>query len=110
MQFEYESKDAEQKAIQSQKDAVAAEAIKRQKYIAIFVAAGLLLAIGFSLLMYRNFLQKKRANILLEEKNTLIERKQKEILDSIHYAKRIQSALMPSEKYISRKLKQNKKG
>ena len=31
--------------------------------------------------------------------------KQKENLDSIRYAKRIQTALLPSEKYIERNLK-----
>ncbi len=40
----------------------------------------------------------------LEEKNKLIEEKQKEILDSIHYAKRIQQALLPTQKYISKNL------
>lgn len=32
------------------------------------------------------------------------EEKQKEILDSIHYAKRIQQSLLPNEKYISKNL------
>ena len=35
----------------------------------------------------------------------LVEEKQREILDSIHYAKRIQMALMPNENYISKKMK-----
>ena len=40
----------------------------------------------------------------IEKKNALLEEKQKEILDSIHYAKRIQLTLLPAEKYISRVL------
>lgn len=36
----------------------------------------------------------------LEEKNKLIEDKQKEILESMRYAHRIQKALMPNTKYI----------
>ena len=45
----------------------------------------------------------------LKEKETqqqkhIIEEKQKEILDSIYYAKRIQTALITSEKYIERNL------
>lgn len=35
----------------------------------------------------------------------IIEEKQKEILDSIHYAKRIQQTLMPGERYIEKELK-----
>jgi adenylate cyclase len=34
--------------------------------------------------------------------------KNKEIVDSIHYAKRIQQALLPNEKYIDKHLKKNK--
>ncbi len=46
----------------------------------------------------------------LEEKNHFIEEKQNEILASIRYAKRIQQALLPTEKFIERninKLKNN---
>jgi hypothetical protein len=35
----------------------------------------------------------------------LIEEKQKNIIDSINYAKRIQTALMPTIKYIERYIK-----
>lgn len=38
----------------------------------------------------------------LQESKDKIEEKQKEILDSIHYAKRIQQALLPNEKYLER--------
>jgi len=43
-------------------------------------------------------------NKKLEHKNHIIEEKQKEILDSIHYAKRIQNALITSEKSIGNSL------
>ena len=44
----------------------------------------------------------------IDELNDTIDEKQKEILDSIHYAKRIQTALLPSEKYIDKSLKELK--
>lgn len=44
----------------------------------------------------------------LEEKNRLIQEKQKEILDSIKYAKRIQQAHLPNEKMITKTLKRLK--
>lgn len=37
--------------------------------------------------------------------STSWEEKQKEILDSIHYAKRIQQSLMPTGKYIDKQLR-----
>ena len=43
-------------------------------------------------------------NILIEEQKKEVEEKQKEILDSIHYAKRIQTALIINEKYIDKNL------
>lgn len=53
---------------------------------------------------------RTKAERQLAHQKRLIEEKQKEILDSIHYAKRIQNALMPQEKYITRRLErlQNK--
>jgi serine phosphatase RsbU (regulator of sigma subunit) len=50
----------------------------------------------------------KRTNKLLKERNALIEEKNKNITDSINYAKRIQQSLLPTEKYIEKKLKGNK--
>jgi len=64
---------------------------------------------------YKSAKQKSRDNILLAEKNLIIEEhrsvlelKNKEILDSIKYAKRIQMAILPNEKYIERNLKELK--
>jgi tetratricopeptide (TPR) repeat protein len=44
-------------------------------------------------------------NVELKKAYTIIEEKQKEIIDSIRYAKRIQESLLPSEKYIEKKLR-----
>ncbi len=44
-------------------------------------------------------------SLMLQKSKDLIEEKQKEILDSIHYAKRIQNALITSEKYIEKTIK-----
>ena len=46
-------------------------------------------------------LQKKQ----IQKQKLLVEEKQKEILDSIQYAKRIQQSLLPTEKYIEKSLK-----
>ncbi len=64
--------------------------------------------IGFSLMIivagvsFRAYRQKRKANGIISLQKLLVEAKQKEILDSIHYAKRIQQSLLPSEKYIDR--------
>ncbi|MBC7863067.1 MAG: hypothetical protein IAF38_08830 [Bacteroidia bacterium] len=50
----------------------------------------------------------EKAKTLIEEQKKIVDEKQKEVLDSIHYAKRIQTALITSEKYIARKWKEIK--
>ena len=79
---------------------------KRQKIIMLSVIAVLILVLIFSIFIYRSFLQKKKANKEILYQKNIIEEKQKEILDSIYYARRIQRALITSEKYIARNLKE----
>ena len=69
----------------------------------------------FAFYIFRSYKQKKKANEIIsiqkkevEFQKEIIEQKQKEIIDSINYAKRIQQSLMPTEKYIASKLKSNK--
>jgi hypothetical protein len=50
-------------------------------------------------------IELKQQNAQITEQKMLIEEKQKEILDSIHYARRIQNTLMPRESFIDRLLK-----
>jgi hypothetical protein len=45
---------------------------------------------------------------IVEEQKRLVDEKQKEVLDSIRYAKRIQQSLMPTETYISRNIRKLK--
>jgi hypothetical protein len=40
---------------------------------------------------------------MITEQKHLVEEKQKEIIDSIRYAKRIQQSLMPTSKYMAKK-------
>jgi hypothetical protein len=44
----------------------------------------------------------------INEQKKIIEEKNKDIIDSINYAKRIQVSLLPTEKYIERVLRRNK--
>jgi sigma-B regulation protein RsbU (phosphoserine phosphatase) len=64
----------------------------------IFVAV--LIFLGVRLFKTENYTYAGK----IEEQKKIVEEKQKEILDSIHYAKRIQNTLLTSEKYIERNL------
>lgn len=85
--------------------------IKRKQLIIYAGVGGGILLIGFIIFIVRGYVQKRRANQLLEDKNDqitqqkqIIEEKQKEIIDSIHYAKRIQKALIANELFIAKTL------
>ena len=115
MNFDFEKKEQQTKIIQAKKDAVADEEIKRQTMQRNFFIAGFGLMLLLAFFIYKNFREKKLANIEItkqkkevEIKNHLIEEKQKEILDSINYAKRIQRAHLPTEKYIYKSLEKLK--
>ena len=105
MNYEFDKKQAAAKLEQEKKEAVATAESKKQKIIIVSVCGILLLVIAFAIFVYRSFLQKQKINLEILEQKQIIEEKQKEILDSIHYAKRIQTALLPSEKYIQKSLK-----
>ncbi len=79
--------------------------IKEQKYYTYGGIIGFLLMIVISGISFRAFRQKRKANDLIRKQKEILEEKQKEILDSIHYAKRIQQSLLPSERYIDKSLK-----
>ena len=97
MNYEFEKKETAAKTAQEKKDAVT-------KIIIYSVSAGFALVLLLAIFIFRGYRQKQKANVIISEQKLLVEEKQKEILDSIHYAKRIQKAHLPQEKYISKKL------
>ncbi|MFN3917992.1 MAG: tetratricopeptide repeat protein [Flavobacteriales bacterium] len=104
--FQKERDEAEkQKALsemQYEKQLAISEAGKQhQRLTSIIVTLGLVLVLVFSLLIYNKLRITNRQKVTIEFQKKLVEEKQKEILDSIHYAKHIQEALLKDEKIIS---------
>lgn len=104
MNYAFEKKQAVVKMEQEKKDAIAMAERKRQRIVLLAISGFGLLVLAFAIFAYRSFLQKKKANIAIKQQKDLIEEKQKEILDSIRYARRIQSALLTNEYSITRQL------
>jgi len=73
-----------------------------------FLILGIIGVFIIMIIFYRSYLQKKKANYLITEQKRIVDEKQKEILDSIQYAKRIQNAMLPNEKFIERFFKKLK--
>jgi tetratricopeptide (TPR) repeat protein len=104
MQYEFDKKEAITKAEQDKKDAVT-------RIVIWSVSGGLVLVLLLALFVFRGYREKQMANIIItrqkeevENQKFLVELKQKEILDSIYYARRIQQSLLPTEKYLERNL------
>ena len=68
------------------------------------VLAGLAAVIVLAFVVYRGYLQKKKSNEEITLQKEIIEQKNNEIVDSINYAKRIQSTMLPSLEEIRKHL------
>lgn len=105
MNYEFEKKEAATKA-ETDKQAAIAEAEKqRQRVVLVLVLFVLSLVLVFAGFIFRALRITREQKRLIEQQTKIVEEKQKEILDSIHYAKRIQTALLPTDKYIDKTLK-----
>jgi hypothetical protein len=79
--------------------------LKAQSKIRNLLLIGIVAVILLLLLALYAYVQKRKSNKEISEQKRLIEQKQKEVLDSIRYAKRIQKALITNEHYIQTRLK-----
>jgi type II secretory pathway pseudopilin PulG len=80
--------------------------LKLEKQQSIFLLTLIILS-GFAavlILILFAFRAKRKAQKEIVRQKQVIEEKQKELLDSIYYAKRIQTALVTSEYYIRKEL------
>ena len=118
--FQVEKKQLADSIIQSEKannlKLINDEKIKRQTIYTYSGIAGFALMLVLALVLFRSNRNKQKANELIAQQKSeveiqkdIIEEKQKEIIDSINYAKRIQKSLLPTEKYIDKSLNRLKK-
>ncbi|HTB07311.1 MAG TPA: tetratricopeptide repeat protein [Bacteroidia bacterium] len=125
MNFEFNKKQAAEKAEQGKKDAIAEQQRKKQSIIRNSFIAAFVLMLALAFLIFRSYRQKQKANLiilkqkeeveqqkeiaeqqkaLVEQQKVLVEEKNKEILDSITYAKRLQDAILPPLSLITKYL------
>ncbi|HLP13290.1 MAG TPA: tetratricopeptide repeat protein [Flavobacteriales bacterium] len=77
---------------------------KQQRIIMIAIIAGLILTLVFSAFLYKRIKLSLKQNKIIQEQKHLVEEKNKEITDSINYAKRIQHSVITSENYLKQHL------
>ncbi len=103
--YEYEKEKALTEAEQAKKDALALEEKQKQQLITYGSIAGLVIVLLFLFVLFKRFKITQKQKAIIERQKHIVDEKQKEILDSIHYAKRIQMAMLTSEEYISHHFK-----
>ena len=109
LKYEYEKKAAADSVKVAEEKKITTLQLKQEENQRYFLYGGLGLTLVFGVFMFNRFrITKKQKNIIedqktiVEEQKNVVEAKQKEIMDSIRYAKRIQQSLLPSEKYLER--------
>ncbi|MES2837106.1 MAG: tetratricopeptide repeat protein [Bacteroidota bacterium] len=105
--YEYEKLQAVKEAEHKMNLEIAEEREQKQKIISIFIAIALVLVGGFLILVFNQLKVTKAQKIIIEikkkeadEQKHIVDEKNKEILDSINYAKRIQTAILPPKRLI----------
>lgn len=83
--------------------------LEREKTLRYSMVVVIFLFIAFAIFLYMAYRNKKKTSLLLaqqkaiiEEQKMIVEEKQKALLDSIHYAKRIQQAMLTPESIIEK--------
>ncbi|MBC7864345.1 MAG: tetratricopeptide repeat protein [Bacteroidia bacterium] len=126
---EYEKKtaadsvrNAEQQKVVGAQLAAQTASLKQEQFQRYSLIVGLLIVLAGLAFVINRFRLTQKQNILLAEKTKTIEEqkivadmaydklqeKNKEVMDSIHYANRIQRVLFPTEKYIERSLRKTR--
>lgn len=116
LKYEYQMKAAADSLLIAEERKVTEAKIQNEKTQKYALYGGIALITLFALFMVNRFnLIKKQKHIIeLKEKETQmqkakIEEKQKEIIESIQYAKRIQTSLLPTQLYMNRIFQKQRK-
>lgn len=113
-QIEYEKKAAADSVKVAEEKKVTTAQLKQEKTQRLALYGGIFLVGLFGIFMFNRFkVTKKQNNLIqiqkaeLQHQKELVEEHQKETLDSIHYAKRIQNALIANSDFITQNIPNN---
>ena len=74
--------------------------LKMGRWILYTLVAGILMAAALGFVLYKNYKTKQQASAKIEEQLTVIQSQHQNITNSINYAQRIQTAMLPHEKSL----------
>jgi serine phosphatase RsbU (regulator of sigma subunit) len=112
LKFEFDKREQLARAEQGKKDAIARQEQQEQRVITTAISIGLALVLVLAIFILRSYKKEKRAKALITEQKKEVEKqrqiisdKNKDITDSITYARRIQQAKLPAKEEIASHLK-----
>lgn len=104
--FEVEKRETELKAMAKTQQTISNEEKKRQQLIIYTGMAMFVIVVIFAGFMLNRVKVTQKQKQVIERQKHLVEESQKEIIDSITYAQRIQQVLLTPEKYIGNYVKE----
>ena len=100
LQYEYEKAMLIKEKEQEKKE-------EKQRIMLLATIAILILVIIFSVIIYNRLQVTRTQSRVIKKQKSIVEKKNKEIIDSINYAKRIQQALLKTEDFADKNLPQH---
>ncbi len=100
---EQQARQKEQ-VIAERKDRDSKAQARQDELLRYAFAVGFILMAIIAIIAFRSYRSKQKANLLISEQRDVLNEKNKEILDSINYAKRIQTAILPPDKLVKEHL------
>lgn len=105
MSTRYESEKKEKQILLLEKDKEKQEEERKRQQLFFLLAVALAISISIiAIIIFRSLKITRNQKIVIENQKQLVEEKQKEIIDSITYAKRLQEAILPPLQLIKKLL------
>lgn len=101
--YENKKKENEILSLNKDKEIKAKEIERKNTLITAFIAGSILLLLLVGIIYY-SLLQNKSKNKIITQQKHEVEEKNREIMDSITYAKRIQNAILPPKQLVKQYL------
>ena len=99
-----EQLETKRKADEEKKEAAHKAELKQRAIVLYSVLAGLLIVLVFAGFVFRSLRIRNKQNKIIVAQKEVVEEKQREILDSIEYALRIQTAILPPTRIVKQYL------
>lgn len=81
---------------QRQRDLIQAAKSRQQEALVVAGVIAVITAVLIIIVIFRSYRKERNSRQIINQQKTIVEEKNKEILDSINYAKKIQEAIIPS--------------